>query len=103
MIELDVHTRDEEYLDLLNRWVWRGRVGQAAFKCNCVLNYSLINCRGFPKSLDTFQPDIVVYNAGTDVLIGDSLGRLDITPEVRMRGGSCYEAENEAMCTLYLL
>ncbi len=25
---------------------------------------------------------MVVYNAGTDVLIGDSLGQLDITPEV---------------------
>ena len=51
-------------------------------------DHGVIDCRSFPKSLDTFEPDIVVYNAGTDVLIGDSLGRLDITPKVRMRGGS---------------
>ncbi len=26
---------------------------------------------------------MVVYNAGTDVLVGDSLGQLDITSDVR--------------------
>ena len=35
------------------------------------------------KSLNEFQPDFVVYNAGTDILRGDSLGNLDITPEVK--------------------
>ncbi|XP_055389066.1 histone deacetylase 11 [Condylostylus longicornis] len=37
------------------------------------------------KSLNTsfneFQPDLIVYNAGTDVLQNDPLGLLDITPE----------------------
>lgn len=39
-------------------------------------------CRRLPASLDEFNPDMVVYNAGTDVLIEDPLGQLDITPEV---------------------
>lgn len=54
-VELDPHTRDDEYLDYLSRRL--------------------------PNALDDFDPDMVVYNAGTDVLIGDPLGQLDITPE----------------------
>ena len=38
--------------------------------------------RHLPAVLDEFDPDIVVYNAGTDILEGDPLGNLDITPEV---------------------
>ena len=38
--------------------------------------------RHLPDVLDEFDPDIVVYNAGTDILEGDRLGNLDITPEV---------------------
>ena len=37
--------------------------------------------RKLPVALDDFKPDIVVYNAGTDILIGDPLGILDITDE----------------------
>ena len=39
--------------------------------------------RKLPRALDEFKPDMVVYNAGTDVLAGDPLGMLDITPDVR--------------------
>jgi len=55
-IELEHHTNDKTYLRLLH-----------------------INLE---KCLNEFQPDFVVYNAGTDILQGDSLGNLDITPEV---------------------
>ena len=41
-----------------------------------------IQCRKLPQVLDSFKPDMVVYNAGTDVLEGDPLGILDITPKV---------------------
>ena len=44
--------------------------------CVCVLY------RHLPIALDEFEPDVVVYNAGTDILEGDRLGNLDITPEV---------------------
>ena len=33
--------------------------------------------------LNEMRPDIVVYNAGTDVLDGDPLGGLAISPQVR--------------------
>jgi hypothetical protein len=50
--------------------------------------------RDLPPALDHFEPDMVVYNAGTDILNGDPLGALDITPEVRQRlwGGVVYNA-----------
>ena len=37
--------------------------------------------RHLPAALDECDPDVVVYNAGTDILVGDPLGNLDITPE----------------------
>ena len=46
---------------------------------DCSTNY-----RELPRALDEFEPDMVVYNAGTDILKGDQLGVLDITPEVRV-------------------
>lgn len=33
-------------------------------------------------ALNEFKPDIVVYNAGTDILDGDPLGGLAISPQV---------------------
>ncbi|UJR13386.1 hypothetical protein I4U23_000402 [Adineta vaga] len=54
-IELESHTNDKTYLRLLH-----------------------INLE---KSLNEFQPDFVVYNAGTDILEDDPLGNLDITSE----------------------
>lgn len=37
--------------------------------------------RCLERSLAEFQPNFIIYNAGTDVLKGDPLGLLDITPE----------------------
>ena len=31
------------------------------------------------ESMDEFQPDFILYNAGTDIMEGDPLGRLNIT------------------------
>jgi len=36
-------------------------------------------------ALGEFHPDIVVYNAGTDILQGDSLGLLSISEQVGYR------------------
>jgi len=33
------------------------------------------------RAMSDFQPNLVVYNAGTDILRGDPLGRMDISPE----------------------
>ncbi len=37
--------------------------------------------RAIEASYKTFKPDLVIYNAGTDVLTGDPLGALDISAE----------------------
>ena len=44
---------------------------------------AMFNYRELPRALEEFEPDMVIYNAGTDVLKGDPLGVLDITPDVR--------------------
>lgn len=56
-VELKPHTNDESYLAKLRKFL--------------------------DLSLTKFQPDMIVYNAGTDVLLGDPLGMLDITVNVR--------------------
>ncbi|XP_038054443.1 histone deacetylase 11-like isoform X2 [Patiria miniata] len=37
--------------------------------------------RHLKQALEEFRPDLIVYNAGTDILEGDPLGALSITPE----------------------
>lgn len=32
------------------------------------------------ESFETFTPDVIIYNAGTDILAGDPLGNMDISP-----------------------
>ncbi len=32
-----------------------------------------------PKAIDEFQPDFIIYNAGSDILVGDSYGTMNIT------------------------
>ena len=56
-VELRNFTKDQEYLELVEKHL------KAAFQ--------------------EFPPDLVVYNAGTDVLEGDPLGQLEITASVR--------------------
>ncbi|XP_074645046.1 histone deacetylase 11-like isoform X2 [Tubulanus polymorphus] len=54
-VELGLFTEDEEYLRLVKTHV--------------------------DGALNEFTPDIVIYNAGTDILDGDPLGCLSISPE----------------------
>ena len=41
--------------------------------------------KGLKEAICECQPDFVVYNAGTDVLRGDCLGKMSLTPEVVKR------------------
>lgn len=54
-VELRSFTEDKDYLDLVSR--------------------------NMNEALDEFQPDFVLYNAGTDILEGDPLGALSVTGE----------------------
>lgn len=54
-VQLRHHTDDETYIPLLKKHI--------------------------PEALNEFNPDIIAYNAGTDILIGDPLGNLAVTPQ----------------------
>lgn len=56
-LELPEATKDKEYLEMLNRWL--------------------------PALLDDFQPDLIFYQAGVDIVSFDRLGRLQVS-----RGGA---------------
>lgn len=56
-VELDWGTEDSEYLQKVE-----------------------LHCEG---ALNELRPDIIVYNAGTDILDGDPLGGLSISPQVK--------------------
>lgn len=56
-VELDWGTEDIEYLQKVE-----------------------LHCEG---TLNEIRPDIIVYNAGTDILDGDPLGGLAISPQVQ--------------------
>jgi acetoin utilization deacetylase AcuC-like enzyme len=47
------------------------------------LIYAFYSIRNLEEALQEFHPDILVYNAGTDVLDGDSLGLLAVSARVR--------------------
>lgn len=46
-------------------------------KINLIYIYSVLT-----ESLIKVKPDFIIYNAGTDILKGDRLGLLSITPQV---------------------
>lgn len=88
--ETDFLNDDDVYiLDMYNRWIYPGdRQAKRAIKCSIELDmhteddeYIAHIVDKLPSKLDQCKPDLVVYNAGTDILIGDQLGQLDITPD----------------------
>ncbi|KAH8340582.1 hypothetical protein KR059_001667 [Drosophila kikkawai] len=76
-------------LDMYNAFVYpRDHVAKESIRCAVELRnhtedaYYLRQLRRcLMQSLAEFRPDVVVYNAGTDVLKGDPLGNLAITAE----------------------
>ncbi|XP_030375937.1 histone deacetylase 11 [Scaptodrosophila lebanonensis] len=76
-------------LDMYNAFIYpRDHVAKLSIRCAVELKHRTEDAyylrqlrRCLSQSLADFQPDIVVYNAGTDVLKGDPLGNLDITAE----------------------
>ncbi|XP_056660757.1 histone deacetylase 11 isoform X3 [Monodelphis domestica] len=55
MVELDWNTEDEEYLEKVKEHL--------------------------EMALDEWLPHLVIYNAGTDIMVGDPLGGLSVSPE----------------------
>jgi len=37
--------------------------------------------KNIPQAIENFKPDFILYNAGTDILVGDHIGRLNISAQ----------------------
>lgn len=70
-------------MDLYNAdlWPWDA-AAKAAINCNLPMKsgtgdeeYLSLLTKGLDTAFKEFTPDIILYNAGTDILIGDPLGR----------------------------
>ena len=108
---------DEEYLRLLHSNL---QVGGAAGRLGGEKAGSLSTLSS-QAALGEFEADLIIYNAGTDVLEGDALGRMRVSPlwlplqgggglrgrvvgvdtgrEVGARGGRFGESSQVALCT----
>eukprot|EP00062_Callorhinchus_milii_P017639 gi/632970245/ref/XP_007901541.1/ PREDICTED: histone deacetylase 11 isoform X2 [Callorhinchus milii] len=87
--ERDFMNDDKVYImDVFNRYIYPGDGFAKPINRKIELNwdtkdsdYLEIVETELAAALKEFTPDIIVYNAGTDILIGDPLGGLSITPE----------------------
>ncbi|XP_036324669.1 histone deacetylase 11-like [Rhagoletis pomonella] len=88
--ERDFHDNNKVFiLDMYNASIYpRDHEAKLAIRCAVELRprtadeiYLRKLKRSLKHSLNEFRPDLLVYNAGTDVLLGDPLGLLSITPE----------------------
>jgi len=71
MFNSDIYPRDSEAKEGINRCIEiKSRTTGPAY--NHLLSFHL------KAALDDFSPDLVIYNAGTDILDGDTLGKLSV-------------------------
>uniref|UniRef100_A0A4X1U5B1 Histone deacetylase 11 n=1 Tax=Sus scrofa TaxID=9823 RepID=A0A4X1U5B1_PIG len=83
-------------MDVYNRHIYPGdRFAKQAIRRKVELEWATEDDeyltkveRNLEKALQEHRPDVVVYNAGTDVLEGDRLGGLSISPQVRPDPGA---------------
>jgi hypothetical protein len=56
------------------------------------------------KAAQNFEPDLLIYNAGTDILDGDPLGRLLVSPDgVKQRDEMVFKFSREKNCPIVML
>lgn len=53
--------------------------------------YHYYFCSHVEGALNEFSPQVVIYNAGTDIMEGDSLGLLSVTKQVTMFASLVYD------------
>ncbi|XP_074601982.1 histone deacetylase 11 [Brevipalpus obovatus] len=88
--EKDPSKKDQLYiLDMYNLSVYpHDHKAKEAIDCPIPLTcdigdeeYLSLLKKNLPKATKTFQPDLIVYNAGTDILAGDPLGAMEVSPK----------------------
>ncbi|ALC47955.1 HdacX, partial [Drosophila busckii] len=100
IVDLDAHqgngherdfknVEDVYILDMYNAFIYpRDHDAKLTIRCAVELNHLTKDVyylkqlkRSLMRALSEFKPNIIIYNAGTDVLAGDPLGNLSLTPE----------------------
>ncbi|XP_050298895.1 histone deacetylase 11 isoform X2 [Anthonomus grandis grandis] len=100
ILDLDAHQgngyendfKDNEsvyIMDVYNEWIYpKDARAKQAIKKNVPIDYFMDDenylrtiKKHFTEALDEFHPDLLVYNAGTDILIGDRLGGLSVSEQ----------------------
>jgi histone deacetylase 11 len=77
-VAIKSYTTTEKYLDLLSQ--------------------------ALEKAAQNFEPDLLIYNAGTDILDGDPLGRLLVSPDgVKQRDEMVFKFSREKNCPIVML
>lgn len=88
--ENDFKDNDSVYImDVYNKWIYpKDLKAKQAIRKNVPLdyyiddeNYLRIVKKSLLDALKEFPPDLLVYNAGTDILAGDRLGGLSVTED----------------------
>ena len=88
--ELDHQDRSKYFVfDVYNHNIYPGDGEAAQYiskdvnakTCNTDRSYSAMLRKELPLAFEQFKPDFVIYNAGTDCMAGDPLGRLNLSPE----------------------
>lgn len=85
-----LHFKDKDLyiLDIYNAdlWPW-DNFAKRAIDCELPIrsgtgdeDYLSTLKQGLQRAFKEFTPDIILYNAGTDILVGDPLGRLGFPP-----------------------
>ncbi len=51
-----------------------------------------------------YTPDLIIYNAGTDILVGDPLGKLDISADgIKLRDEIVFKIAKEKRISIVML
>ncbi len=51
-----------------------------------------------------FKPDLIIYNAGTDILVGDPLGKLDISGDgIKLRDEIVFKIAKDSKIPIVML
>jgi len=90
--KLHFEDKDLYILDIYNAdlWPWDS-FAKGAIDCELPIrsgtgdeDYLSTLKQGLERAFKEFTPDIILYNAGTDILVGDPLGRLVASPYMRV-------------------
>ncbi len=98
-VELQPHIKDDEYLKLVQEYEFYHLFWYTIF-----IIILFIFCSKINESLAEFKPDLIIYNAGTDILVGDPLGNLDISAHgIKSRDEILFKIAKERQIPIVML